>query len=122
MWPFTKTDSAEPRYRWIDDSFAVAGQLDPGQMSQLASAGFRSVLCARPDNEDSHQPSFSAVAEAAKAAGLEAVHIPVSGSLTEGALIRMEQALATLPRPIYGYCRSGARAGSLYAAAQRAGT
>ena len=60
------------------------------------------------------------MSDAAKAAGLTAVHIPVSGQLTEGALIRMEQALATLPKPIIGYCRSGARAGSLYSAALKA--
>ena len=32
---------------------------------------------------------------------------------------RPEQALKELPRPIYGYCRSGGRAGSLYSAALR---
>ena len=120
MWPFPKSDLPHITARRIDDSFAVTGQLQPGQMVDVAAAGYRSILCARPDNEERGQPTFSAVAEAAGRAGLKAVHIPVSGSLTEGALIRMEQALAELPGPILGYCRSGARAGSLYAAALRA--
>jgi protein tyrosine phosphatase (PTP) superfamily phosphohydrolase (DUF442 family) len=40
--------------------------------------------------------------------------------LGEGQLIRMEKALNELPMPMLGYCRSGARAGSLYRAARRA--
>ena len=56
----------------------------------------------------------------AKDAGLKAVHIPVSGGIGEGQLIRMEAALKELPKPVFGYCRSGARAGSLYSSAKRA--
>lgn len=118
MWPFQKSDSPRLAARRIDDTFAVTGQLQPDQMAEVAAAGYRSILCARPDDEELGQPPFSAVAEAAGRAGLEAVHIPVSGSLSQSALYRMEQALAGLPRPILGYCRSGARAGSLYAAAR----
>ena len=86
----------------------------------IADAGFKSILCARPDQEEPGQPSFSAIADAAERAGLAAVHIPVSGGLTEGALIRAEQAFKDLPKPIFGYCRSGARAGSLYSAIKSA--
>jgi len=38
----------------------------------------------------------------------------------EGQLIRMEDALKKLPTPMFGYCRSGARAGSLFSAAKSA--
>ena len=77
-------------------------------------------MCARPDNEEPGQPSFAVIAKAAKEAGLSAVHIPVSGGIGEGQLIRMEKALNELPTPMFGYCRSGARAGSLYSTARRA--
>jgi protein tyrosine phosphatase (PTP) superfamily phosphohydrolase (DUF442 family) len=40
----------------------------------------------------------------------------VSGQLTQGQLIRFERARAQTKGPILGYCRSGGRAGSLYAA------
>jgi uncharacterized protein (TIGR01244 family) len=118
MWPFAKSNALG--FRRIDADFAVAGQLDPDDMQKVAEAGFKSILCARPDREEPGQPSFAAVASAAKRAGLKAVHIPVSGMIGEGQLIRMEQALKDLPTPIYGYCRSGARAASLYTAAKRA--
>jgi uncharacterized protein (TIGR01244 family) len=116
MWPFSKPDPDHLPHRKVDGNFAIAGQLQPEQMPALAAAGFRTVLCARPDHEDPGQPSYAQIEAAAKAAGLASVHIPVSGRLTEGALIRMQEALANLPGPILGYCRSGARAGSLYAA------
>jgi uncharacterized protein (TIGR01244 family) len=119
MWPFSKPDPSHVAHRRIDDAFSVTGQLLPEQITAVSALGFRSILCARPDREEAGQPGFAEVAAAAKAAGLAAVHIPVSGQLTEGALIRMEQALKDLPGPILGYCRSGARAGSLYAAMRR---
>jgi uncharacterized protein (TIGR01244 family) len=120
MWPFSKP-AGTLSYRSVAPDFAVAGQLDPADVQKVADAGFKTILCARPDNEEPGQPSFATIASAAKRAGLAAVHIPVSGMLGEGQLIRMEQAVKDLPGPIYGYCRSGGRAGSLYAAVKRRG-
>ena len=121
MWPFSSTAQQQgPRYRSVDPDFAVAGQISPDDLGPLAEAGFRSILCARPDHEEPGQPTFATIAEAAEKAGLKAVHIPVSGMVGEGQLIRMEAALKDLPRPMFGYCRSGARAGSLYGAAKAA--
>lgn len=120
MWPFSRTSETKMNFRRIDADFAVTGQVQPDELQSVADAGFKAVLCARPDSEEIGQPSFKQIAAEAQKAGLAAVHIPVSGQLTEGALIRMEQALKDLPRPILGYCRSGARAGSLYGAALRA--
>ena len=122
MWPFKTNPNREKKmnYRKIDAQFAVAGQLLPGQIDEVAAAGFKTIICARPDHEEPGQPTFAEVARAAKEKGLQAVHIPISGGMTEGALIRMEKALKELPMPMYGYCRSGGRAGSLYSAALRA--
>ena len=122
MWPFKTNPNQEKKmnYRKIDANFAVAGQLQPSQLDQVVAAGFKSIVCARPDNEEPGQPTFAIIEKAAKEKGLKAVYIPISGGIGEGALIRMEQALKELPKPMYGYCRSGGRAGSLYSAALRA--
>jgi uncharacterized protein (TIGR01244 family) len=120
MWPFAAGSNPRPSYRKVADDFAVGGQIGPQDIKAIADAGFKTVLCARPDNEEPGQPGFAEVAKAAERAGLKAVHIPVSGMLGEGQLIRMEKALRELPGPMFGYCRSGARAGSLYATARRA--
>jgi uncharacterized protein (TIGR01244 family) len=122
MWPFASpgTKDKTVNYRKFDNDFAVAGQITPEQVQAVADAGFKSILCARPDGEEPGQPSFAEIAGAAERIGLSIVHIPVSGGLTEGALIRAEQAFRDLPKPVFGYCRSGARAGSLYSVIKRA--
>jgi uncharacterized protein (TIGR01244 family) len=120
MWPFSSNASPSARYRQLDSDFAVAAQISPADLPRIAEAGFKTILCARPDHEEPGQPDFSLIAKAASEAGLEAVHIPVSGAVGEGQLIRMGNALRDLPKPMFAYCRSGARAGSLYAYAKRA--
>lgn len=117
MWPFKTNSEKKMKYRQFDADFALAPQVTPDQVAEVAKAGFRTILCCRPDNEDPGQPSFAAIDSAAREQGLETVHIPISGGIGEGALIRMEQVLKEMPRPIFGYCRSGGRAGSLYTAA-----
>jgi uncharacterized protein (TIGR01244 family) len=120
MWPFSASARSGLNFRRIDDEFFVSGQISAGDIETIANAGFKSILCARPDHEEPGQPGFSVIAAAAQRAGLPSAHVPVSGMLGEGQIIRMQQAMQELPRPIFAYCRSGARAGSLYAAHLRA--
>ncbi|RUT32795.1 TIGR01244 family phosphatase [Arsenicitalea aurantiaca] len=103
----------------IDREFATTGQVTPADLAAIADAGYKAIVCARPDGEEAGQPDFATVAEAAKAHGIVAVHIPVSGPLGDGQVIRFHEAWRDLPRPVLGYCRSGARAGSLYATLER---
>ena len=102
--------------RKINDQFAQSPQIRPEDVKAIAEAGYKAVVCARPDNEDPGQPAFAEIAAVAESCGLKAYHIPVSGQLTEGQIIRFEQAQNEANGPILGYCRSGGRAGSLYAA------
>jgi uncharacterized protein (TIGR01244 family) len=115
MFSLFKSKANTMNIRKIDDSFAITGQITPEQMESVSDAGYRSIVCARPDNEEQGQPSFDDVARAAEALGLEIVHIPVSGGLGEGQIIRFHDAWEKMPKPMLGYCRSGARAGSLHA-------
>ena len=99
----------------IDDQFSVTGQITPDQIPEISAAGFRAIACARPDNEEGGQPSFDSVAREAERHGLQIVHIPASGMLGEEQIIRFQETMEQMPRPVLGYCRSGARAGNLYA-------
>ena len=119
MWPFSSTKANKMNYRSIDADFAVAGQVRPDQIEALAAAGFKTIVCARPDHEEPGQPSFRQIAAEAEKLGIKSVHIPISGGISDSAVKSMKKALAGLPKPMYGYCRSGARAGSLYGAALR---
>jgi uncharacterized protein (TIGR01244 family) len=102
--------------RRIAPDFAVSGQIDAMDMMEVAKAGFKSVICNRPDMEQPGQPAASEIAAAAQAAGLAFRNIPVIGAIgpTPDNLTATIDALDSLPRPIFAYCRSGARSANLY--------
>jgi uncharacterized protein (TIGR01244 family) len=102
----------------IDDQFAQSPQIQPDEVRLIAEAGYKGIVCARPDAEDPGQPTFAEIAETAGRFGLKAFHIPVTGPLTEGQRLRFAEARAETDGPILGYCRSGGRAGSLYNASR----
>ena len=123
MWPFSS--SAEPKaktvnYRNLDADYAVTGQIRPDQITAVVAAGFKSIVCARPDNEDAGQPSFAEVAQEAEKAGLQIVHVPVGGALGQSTFMKFDAAMKTMPKPVLAYCRSGGRASSLYAMLKQA--
>lgn len=94
----------------LNERISVAPQIKPSDIADLANAGFRAVVCNRPDNEEQHQPNAHSMAEAAQAAGLTFVHLPaVSGALTDQNAADMARALESLPSAVLAYCRSGAR-------------
>lgn len=99
--------------------FCVAPQLEPDAMAAAARAGFRSVINNRPDFEGGpDQPTNASMEAAARAAGLEYAFLPVSGVYqSPEEIARFAELLATMPRPILAFCRSGARSGRLYHAA-----
>lgn len=99
----------------ITPDFAVSPQIRPEDVPEIAAAGFRSILCNRPDHEDAGQPEFAAVEAAARAAGLEVLHVPVvSGAITPQNVEDFRAAVAELPAPVFAYCRSGGRCGNLW--------
>ncbi|WP_417580637.1 TIGR01244 family sulfur transferase [Pelagibacterium sp.] len=103
----------------IDDRFSTTGQIAVADIASLKAMGFVGIVCARPDNEEAGQPTFAQIETAARGHGLSAFHVPVSGQLTEGQIIRFHEAMADVDGPVLGYCRSGGRAGSLYATLAR---
>lgn len=98
------------------DKFSTAPQLGPEDMAAVAALGFKTVINNRPDGEAGPtQPTSDAIAQAAEAAGMAYVHLPViSGQITELQARQFAEALATRPGPILAFCRSGARSQNLY--------
>lgn len=106
----------------LSPEFAVSDQIAPVDVDAIARAGFRSIVCARPDGEGgSAQPRFADIEAAAAAAGLKAAYVPVvPGQMSRADVETFARLLGTLPTPIFGYCRSGARAENLWQAARKA--
>ena len=103
-------------FRQIAADVSVAGQIEVDDIAALRSAGFKSIICNRPDNEDASQTPADVIRSAILAAGLEHRLIPVSGTLgaSDENVEATITALDELPRPILAYCRSGARSTNLY--------
>ncbi len=100
----------------IAPDVCVAPQLSPEAMAEAARAGFRSVVNNRPDFEEGPaQPTSAMIEAAARAAGLEYRHLPVSPSnQTPAEAASMALLLQELPRPLLMFCRSGGRSSRLY--------
>lgn len=106
--------------RAVADDVCVAPQLTPAAMAEAARLGFRSVVNNRPDFEHGpDQPTSASIEAAARDAGLEYRHLPVSGAYQSPEQIEaFARLLRELPRPMLVFCRSGARSARLYMAAQ----
>ena len=105
-------------YRQVTDDFAVTGQITAEDIPAIKAAGFKSVICNRPDEEQPGQPPHDGIQAAAEAAGLAFAYIPVvSGAITPDNVSDMADALDELDGPIFAYCRSGTRSANLYAMA-----
>ena len=113
--------TSTPEITKLNDAVSVSPQLELGDVTALAKAGFKSIICNRPDKEEGSHPRSAAVAEAATKAGLQFAYVPaVSGAITGQDGEKMAAALATLPAPALAYCRSGARSTQLTEMAQAA--
>lgn len=106
-------------YRSLSPDFVVAPQIAVSDIPAIKAAGFKTIICTRPDGEDPGQPTAETIGEAAKQGGLSFISIPVVGGQapSSDAVIIMQESLNTLPGPIFSYCRSGNRAGQLWALA-----
>ena len=108
-----------PAVRKIADEVGVAPHPAPKIRAELGALGLKRIVNNRPDFEEGPgQPTSAQMEAAARAAGLEYAYLPVQPAYQSPEQIaRMAELLATLPRPMVAFCRSGARSGKLYSAA-----
>jgi uncharacterized protein (TIGR01244 family) len=94
----------------VTEKLAVAPQPKPSDFQIFKRQGFTTVVNNRPDGEDPSQLGSAAEAEAARAAGLGYVHIPVTSTgMTEDDARLLKETIEQAPGPVVAHCRSGAR-------------
>src|SRR3989344_1472340 len=104
--------------RTINSQLGVSPQIEPDEVAAIVAAGYRSIICNRPDGEEAGQPPAAAIAEAAQRHKIGFAHIPVvSGQMTGTDAMLMANAWAELPSRVLAYCRSGSRSEKLAAMA-----
>ena len=99
----------------ITEKTRVSPQITVDDIAAIKKAGFRAIICNRPDGEGADQPSFEEIAAAAKKAGLETANVPVvAGMVRDEDVAAFGAALNKLPRPVLAYCRTGTRSATLW--------
>ncbi len=99
----------------IDAEISVSAQISTADLPALAAAGFKTVICNRPDGEGNDQPLFHEIEEAAQAAGLEAHYLPVdSGKVDDEDAERFGALLDGVRKPAFAFCRTGTRSVTLW--------
>jgi uncharacterized protein (TIGR01244 family) len=95
--------------RKVTDEFSVAPQITPRDVPELAGRGFVKLINNRPDGEVPDQPSSAEMEAAARAAGLDYVHIPFAGRPTSEQARAVAEAAGAAAGPVLAFCRSGTR-------------
>ena len=107
----------------LSNELSVAPQPLAGDMRAVAEAGFRSIICNRPDGEGVDQPGFTEIERAAEEHGLVARYLPAeSGKVTDEQGAAFSALLAELPKPILAYCRTGMRSTTMWALSRAGST
>jgi uncharacterized protein (TIGR01244 family) len=96
-------------FRRVTEDFSVSPQISPADMAAAAEQGFTLVINNRPDDEVPDQPSSAEMEAAARAAGMDYVHIPVRGSPTDEQITANRVAVEDADGPVLAFCRSGTR-------------
>ena len=106
----------------VDDTVSVSGQLTPGDMKEIAGAGFTAVVNNRPDGEAFFgQPRTVDLRAAAEAAGLQFLDLPFSGPRATPDQVRaLADLLAAGDARVVAFCKSGMRSALLWGAASLA--
>lgn len=103
----------------LTTELSVSEQIMPTDMQGIKDAGFRAVICNRPDGEGADQPTFEEITKAAEKVGLATSYIPiVAGKVSDDDAEAFDKALTELPGPVLAYCRTGTRSTTLWSLGQ----
>ncbi|MCA0919358.1 TIGR01244 family sulfur transferase [Pseudooceanicola nanhaiensis] len=109
----------EPRH--ITPRYSVSPQILPEDLPAIKAAGFTRVICNRPDEENPPELRAAAMAEAAQAAGLDFVVLPLTHqTMTPENIAKQEALVAEAEGPVLAYCASGTRCSVIWSLGQAA--
>jgi len=98
----------------VETTVACAGAVTPSAVAGIKKMGFASIINLRLDTEKG--ADIDAEAAAAKAAGINFVHLPLNGSAPDPAVANRFLTFITQPgnQPAFIHCASGNRAAAMW--------
>lgn len=100
----------------IIDDYVVSEQITVDDIQTIKEAGFKTIFCNRPDNEEINQVTVESIKNAALKNGLKFIHQPViGGQITQVDVDQFGEYFDASEKPIFAYCRTGTRSSMLWA-------
>jgi uncharacterized protein (TIGR01244 family) len=104
--------------RRLGEAVLVSGQIQADDVALFAASGVTAIVNNRPDGEEADQPPGAEIKAAARAAGLDYVHIPIADGFSDEKIAAMGEALTDAEGKVLIYCKSGTRSAFLWALAR----
>ncbi|MDE1916920.1 MAG: TIGR01244 family phosphatase [Sphingomonadales bacterium] len=106
-------------FRRLTDQLLVSPQIDLDDLAEAARLGVRHIINNRPEGESDDQTPGPVIEQAARAAGMTYIAIPVThAGFSQEQVDAMVETLGAADGAILAYCRSGTRSTLLWALAQ----
>jgi sulfide:quinone oxidoreductase len=100
----------------IIEDYVVSDQITEEDIEQLKEAGFKTIFCNRPDNEEQNQVTVKSIQDKAIESGLNFIHQPViGGQISQNDIDQFSDYFDAAEKPIFAYCRTGTRSSMLWA-------
>ena len=104
----------------VTSDYSVDGQIDGDKIAAIKAAGFKTIICNRPD-EESGAVAHAVLKNEAQKHGLAFHYMPIQSSgLTAENCDDLAKLWDELEKPVLAYCRSGRRAIVVFQQAQLA--
>ena len=105
--------------RPLSPAYAVSPQIAVEDIPAIVEAGYKTIICNRPDAEHDRSAASSKMAAAAKGLGLAFHYQPIKPG--EPYVAEAEKLAGVVAQPgakVFAYCRSGMRASNAWSLAQ----
>lgn len=102
-------------FKPLNDRVLISPQMVPEAVAAAVAQGVVLLINNRPDGEEPDQPDSATMEAAARAQGLDYMHLPVRGLPDEATVSAFADALASAEGPVLAYCRSGMRSTVVWA-------
>ncbi len=104
----------EPRI--ITPVYHVSPQIDPSDAPALKSAGYKLIICNRPDAEVPPSHQAEAMRAAIEAEGIRFSALPLTHqTMTAENILKQDELVESAEGPVLAYCASGTRCSVVWA-------
>ena len=99
----------------INNKLSLSDQLLLSDIADLVANDIKTIICNRPDGEDSDQLTFAEVQSAAAEHGITAIHQPITpGQISAAQVDAFRQVVEEADGKVHAYCRTGTRSITLW--------